>query len=226
MKDLTGQRFGRLVAVKALPPAPGRRNYRWECRCDCGNTHVVAGGDLRSGRTSSCGCAGGIFKLDDLTGQRFGRLVVIERSTNTKSGHPRWLCACDCGQQTIVDAKSLRRGCTISCGCFRKEANHEKGNAVAAYLAQNELKEDTNLSLLTSKIYTSNKTGKKGVVFNARTGRYEARITIRKKTKYLGSYKKLDDAIKARERAEEELFEPMLNKYGRTLCDPEISEKG
>ncbi len=219
MKDLTGQRFGKLVAVKALPPAPGRRNYRWECRCDCGNTHVVAGGDLRSGRTSSCGCAGGIFKLDDLTGQRFGRLVVIERSTNTTSGHPRWLCDCDCGHQAIVDAKSLRRGTTISCGCFRQELNHEKGDAMAAYLSQNELRDGTNLSLLTSKLYKSNKSGRKGVWFNGRTEKYEVYISIQKKRKYLGSYKNLEDAIKARDRAEEELFEPVLNKYDRTLYD-------
>ena len=219
MKDLTGQRFGKLVAVKALPPAPGRRNYRWECRCDCGNTHVVAGGDLTSGHTKSCGCAGGIYKLDDLTGQRFGRLVVIERSTNTKSGHPRWLCACDCGHQTIVDAKSLRRGCTTSCGCFRHELNLKQGNFVAAYLSQNELKDGTNLSLLTTTPSKPTASGRKGVWFNEPKGRYEVYINIQKKRKYLGSYKKLEDAIKARENAEEELFEPILNKYDRTLYD-------
>lgn len=220
MKDLTGQRFGRLVAVKALPPATGRRNYRWECRCDCGNIHVVAGGSLTSGRTKSCGCTiGKRFKLDDLTGQRFGNLVVLKRSTNNKSGKPRWLCECDCGKQTVVDAASLRRGVTRSCGCFRRELNHEKGKGVAAYLAQNELKDGTNLGLLTSKMYESNKSGRKGVWFNERKGIYEAYISIQKKRTYLGSFRKLEDAIKAREQAEEELFEPMLNRYGRSLCD-------
>lgn len=53
--DLTGQRFGRLLAVRAIP---GSRNKprRWLCRCDCGNEVEVITGDLRNGNTTSCGC--------------------------------------------------------------------------------------------------------------------------------------------------------------------------
>ena len=53
--DLTGQKFGRLTVIKNA----GRDKYRqavWLCECDCGNTSVVNGGDLRSGNTKSCGC--------------------------------------------------------------------------------------------------------------------------------------------------------------------------
>ena len=60
-------------------------------------------------------------KLLDLTGQRFGRLVVIQRAENTKGGKARWRCQCDCGQEIIVDGKHLRRGETQSCGCLQKE---------------------------------------------------------------------------------------------------------
>jgi hypothetical protein len=48
--DLTGHRFGRLVAVNYA----GDR--KWTCSCDCGSTSTVAAADLRSGHTSSCGC--------------------------------------------------------------------------------------------------------------------------------------------------------------------------
>lgn len=56
----------------------------------------------------------------DLTGQRFGRLVVVSRAPN-KSKHTMWNCVCDCGNETIVSADSLRRGATTSCGCYGKE---------------------------------------------------------------------------------------------------------
>ena len=60
-------------------------------------------------------------KLLNLTGQRFGRLVVVERSTNSKNGKARWLCKCDCGNDTVVFSTSLVRGLTHSCGCLNRE---------------------------------------------------------------------------------------------------------
>ena len=50
-------------------------------------------------------------QLIDLTGKRFGHLLVTGRApdTYTKSGHQKinWFCTCDCGKNTIVDGKSL-----------------------------------------------------------------------------------------------------------------------
>lgn len=57
----------------------------------------------------------------DLTGQRFGRWMVIDRAPDhfTKSGTriTMWNCACDCGQEKTVSANSLRKGASTSCGC-------------------------------------------------------------------------------------------------------------
>lgn len=65
-------------------------------------------------------------KFRDLTGMRFGRLIVIERAEDhiRKDGHKRtrWLCKCDCGNVCTVNADNLTRGMQISCGCHRKEA--------------------------------------------------------------------------------------------------------
>lgn len=61
-------------------------------------------------------------KLKDLTGQRFGKLVVIKREPNyNKNRSARWLCVCDCGNQTVVRSGSLLRGGTKSCGCLKRE---------------------------------------------------------------------------------------------------------
>lgn len=56
--DLTGMRFGRLVAVKRAGHhvSPSRKQILWECVCDCGNKLIVQRSSLRSGNTSSCGC--------------------------------------------------------------------------------------------------------------------------------------------------------------------------
>lgn len=65
----------------------------------------------------------------DLTGQRFGRLIVVSESQNRirKNGR-NWVCVCDCGKQTIVSAINLRRGKTNSCGCLNVEANTDHGH--------------------------------------------------------------------------------------------------
>lgn len=56
-KDITGQRFGRLVALGPIGRTTGTRKYiLWLCQCDCGNTHKVTANNLRSGSTASCGC--------------------------------------------------------------------------------------------------------------------------------------------------------------------------
>ena len=61
-------------------------------------------------------------KFNDLTGKRFGRLVVIKRAEN-RGGHVAWQCLCDCGNYKDVISQSLTRGVTTSCGCYNKEKN-------------------------------------------------------------------------------------------------------
>ena len=58
VKDLRGQRYGRLVVIAPADPliANGRKYSRWLCQCDCGNTTVVIGSNLRAGTVNSCGC--------------------------------------------------------------------------------------------------------------------------------------------------------------------------
>jgi hypothetical protein len=57
----------------------------------------------------------------DLTSQKFGRLTVIRRASNTKSGGARWHCVCDCRNETIISSSALNSGSTVSCGCWSRE---------------------------------------------------------------------------------------------------------
>ena len=74
------------------------------------------------------------MKLNDLTGQRFGRLTAIKRAADyvsCKGKHEtQWLCECECGNRCVVRAIYLRRGHTISCGCAKKGIHVKHGDAL------------------------------------------------------------------------------------------------
>ena len=67
--------------------------------------------------------------MKDLTGQRFGRLVVLSRAENyiQKNGtkHSQWICKCDCGETIKVRGCNLMSGNTNSCGCYMKKRASE-----------------------------------------------------------------------------------------------------
>lgn len=127
INDLTGQKYGRLTvlcrAEDSITPNGSRRTM-WKCRCDCGNIVIRSQQNIRNAKHASCGCWKSELtserKLEDLTGQRFGRLVVVERAETTHVS-TRWKCQCDCGNTCIVLAQNLKKGHTISCGCYREE---------------------------------------------------------------------------------------------------------
>ncbi len=68
-------------------------------------------------------------KFIDLSGRRFGRLVVIEKLGPDKHGDIKWACKCDCGNETVVLGGNLRRNHTTSCGCVYKEVISTHGGS-------------------------------------------------------------------------------------------------
>lgn len=76
--DLIGKRLGMLTVVKRVPDKifdSGQKHTQYFCQCDCGNTVIVLGNNLRNGHTQSCGC--------------FRQKVTSKRSTtHGKSHHP------------------------------------------------------------------------------------------------------------------------------------------
>jgi hypothetical protein len=58
-------------------------------------------------------------KVIDLTGKKYGRLIVVSFSHTNKNAY--WNCVCDCGGKTIVTGNNLKRLKTVSCGCYKKE---------------------------------------------------------------------------------------------------------
>lgn len=123
-KDLTGKTFGYFTVLERTTNSKAGR-ARWKCLCKCGNIVVVQGSNLPNGHAYSCGC----YKreevsqrcLDDLTDQIFGRLTVVSRASDNKSGKTRWNCKCICGKETVVHATALKSGASTSCRCLAIE---------------------------------------------------------------------------------------------------------
>lgn len=57
---------------------------------------------------------------DDLTGKRFGRLLVLGFDGRTNSGNAIWRVRCDCGVEFDARGTNLKSGNTRSCGCIRR----------------------------------------------------------------------------------------------------------
>ena len=122
-KDITGQRFGRLVVESMVRQEAGTRCF---CRCDCGSTKVVYQGHLRNGSVVSCGptCP---TRIENLAGQKFGRWTVLNCARRaTKREQSKWNCRCDCGTERTVNSYCLRRGRSLSCGCYSVEVTNAR----------------------------------------------------------------------------------------------------
>ena len=124
-KDITGKKFNKLQ-VLSFNAINKDGQAAWDCLCDCGNSCIVRGNLIRTGKTKSCGClvsewnsAQMEHRIDHI-GERFGRLLVTGKSI----GHRKlWNVKCDCGKEKIVSYSNLSVGGTASCGCLKKVGN-------------------------------------------------------------------------------------------------------
>lgn len=155
------------------------------------------------------------MKKKDLTGQKFGRLTALNQvqSRISRSGKKiiQWLCQCDCGNSKIVSTTDLQSGHVRSCGCLRSEKSKNVRLKAKKYF-NNNFVENTSISQLQAT-FKNNTSGKKGVCWDKNKHIWKAYINFQRKRINLGSFDNIDDAIKAREDAEEQYFQPILDKY-------------
>lgn len=121
--DETGHQYGDLTVIKRAGSKSGKA--AWECKCSCGKIVICTGDDLRRGNRVSCGCKAkermkkiGKQNAINIAGQRFGKLIALERIENYKNGKSYWKCICDCGNIHYADYSNLIRGNVKSCGCL------------------------------------------------------------------------------------------------------------
>lgn len=133
-----GQKFNMLTVIKPVKvyKADGiHYTTQYLCKCDCGNTVTVRKSNLTrtENPTKSCGCLNDKNRrnhIDDLKGQRFGKLLVLYRAPDyiaptTKAHRTQWHCRCDCGVEKDIDATVLKTGKVVSCGCHSAKLAHD-----------------------------------------------------------------------------------------------------
>lgn len=119
--NLKGLRFGKLKVIERVENDKNGK-VQWRCVCDCGRNINVRTNSLIQRGQSFCGKC-----TNDLTGLRFGRLLVLKEDarfvSKSKSAYSKkqYLCKCDCGKEVSVLEALLLNGHTTSCGCFHKE---------------------------------------------------------------------------------------------------------
>ena len=119
---MTNKKFGRLTVLYRYYKNSSNNGTQWVCQCECGNIKIIKGGSLtkKTNPVQSCGCLtyenASKANKHDLTGQRFGQLVVLY-DTNKRANHRViWMCKCDCGNTVERIGDSLVQKDTFSCG--------------------------------------------------------------------------------------------------------------
>lgn len=141
--DLTGKQFGDLTVNRLFEEKKsysGKNARIWECTCKCGNIAYLSTYDLHSRKFLCCNeCINKKFseqKFIDETGNKYGKLTVLSYVGKNTDRRDLWLCQCECGNQKVTTAKSLRAGLCQSCGCI-KSKGEEKINQILKQLNYN-----------------------------------------------------------------------------------------
>ena len=152
-KDLSGQRFGKLVVDCVDEKRSGNGKVYWWCDCDCGGRKSIQSTSLTRKKrgTKSCGCAINSKSAkekacatrnnypEDIIGLKFGRLIVVEK-TEIKSkrksdkGSYLWKCLCECGNVCYYSRYALITPNGVrSCGCLYNESRYEASKKYNTY---------------------------------------------------------------------------------------------
>lgn len=117
--DLIGNTYGDFTVIEMVYKKCGKNNRAF-CKCIGidGNEYTIRADALQSGATKHIKNVGKKCIKNDLTGQRFGHVIVLyDTGFRNNQGHVRWHCKCDCGNEFDTYSTNLVDGHTRSCGC-------------------------------------------------------------------------------------------------------------
>ena len=136
--ELTGRVFGKWTVLERAPsPTGGTRRY-WLCRCECGTERVIIGSNLTCGSTTRCRICHtrAIARIPkptrrkDMTGEMFGKWMVLAYSHANAKKLAFWVCVCECGTTKAVGGESLRNGRSMQCAsCAAKDRRRRRETA-------------------------------------------------------------------------------------------------
>lgn len=205
-----GEVYGSVKVIEIAQKKP--KKYKVQC-LRCGKTYVTNGQSLLEYSTGCHDCREKdkmAAKYGPYIGQKFGQLEVLGFAGKGKRGVGLARCLCHkCGRETVTTYSRLlsgeRKEC---CACARKNLDTGREIHIKSCV------DGTSLDAIKPdrKVNSNSKTGYKGVS-KMRSGRYRAYINFKRKHYHLGTYDKIEDAIRAREAAEKEFFGKFLEQY-------------
>lgn len=217
--NLEGRKFGKLT-VLGFDKIISHSRY-WLCECECGTVKSIRAGHLIQGKIKSCGC----LRVHDRNEYKIvGNVAYVTMSGSNRSimicdaddwerlKDYVWNCACAGYATTYSRDSSLkykefhRNVIENEKGLFidhinRNRLDNRKCNLRVVSLHQNSLNKS---------VAKNNETGFIGVR-KRENGKYQARITLNRKTYNLGTFDTIEEAIEARKIGEEKIFLPMFD---------------
>ena len=147
--------------------------------------------------------------MKDIKNCRFGRLKALyPTARRDKKGSVYWHCICDCGNEIDVTEDGLVHGNYQSCGCLREEYRKN-------IYKQLHLTDGTCVEWLKSRKSRKDSHNDFRGVYKNQNGTYRVTIGFKRKRYQLGTYKSLDDAVKARLKAEHLIHDGFLEAYDK-----------
>ena len=157
------------------------------------------------------------FFGSDYIGNQYGELTVVDDlggvfEKNSTIGRRIIVCSCSCGNINNYRLDGVISGSITSCGHVHDDLASKK---IKSFFEKAHKEKGTNLKLIDTnrKLVKTNTSGKTGVSFDKSRGKWVASMRLKGKAIYIGRFDKKEDAIKARLKAEEEYFVPILEKH-------------
>lgn len=121
IKDLTGQKFGKLTAIQIRKDVPrSNGSFFWDFSCSCGSISTKLGTAVKRGQIKSCGCTRGDKESRgiNIIGNKYGKLTVIcVAPRKKKQVNDCYECLCDCGETIFLTKRKILKGKISTCGC-------------------------------------------------------------------------------------------------------------
>lgn len=200
IKDMTGKRYGKLIAKEYVYTDVG--GAYWNFKCDCGNKKIINGSSVRLGKTTSCGCYAKEVFLDSITKHGMANtrtynvwVGIKQRCLNPNNSNYKnyggrgvtisqeWLEF----QNFYNDMGEAPKGKSI------ERIDNNKGYCEENCIWANRSKQNIN------KRYKNDTTGIRNISYIERDGMYEVGIT-RNKVRHRKHFKNLEDAINWKEK--------------------------
>lgn len=221
-QNLLNKKFGRLTVIEQFSDwvqPSGQIKTRWKCICDCGNEVIVRTGALNSGNTRSCGClqidkaseklCDNIYDLTNDYGIGYDKnnikFFFDKEDYDIIKQHTWWV---DDNGYVVTDIKHKRIKMHRLILCLKSEdklVDHINGNPQDNRKCNLRLCTDSQNSM-NRKLDSRNKSGYTGVGKIKNSNKYYAELVVNGEKKLNKRFDSLEEAIKARQEAEEKYF--------------------